>query len=38
VPRNLLQISPEMRVGLEELHRDQAERNRWRGPLLVSAP
>jgi hypothetical protein len=33
VPRDLLAVSPELRASLDQLHAEQTERNRWRGPL-----
>ncbi len=35
VPRDLSVMAPELRAGLDQLHADQAERNRWNGPLLA---
>ncbi len=32
VPRPRGQLSPEFRLALDQLHRDQNDRNRWRGP------
>jgi hypothetical protein len=36
VARDPLRLPDEMRADLDQLRRDQAERNRWRGPLLAA--
>lgn len=33
--RDLSKLPPELAASIEELHRDQEERNRWRGPMVV---
>ncbi len=35
--RDLLAVSPELRAQLDQLHAEQRERNRWRGPVALAA-